>query len=302
MANRQNIKIEPMNVTWGANVAMVQGITCVGDTAAAPLNETYFWLNAVGGARHYVWFNVASGGTDPLPGGGTAVPVAVAALASAATVAAAVQTAVDALTGYTATVSGAVVTVTNVAVGYPAPAVDGLAATGFGFEILTQGSLAEDVGYIDGSIELTHEEDFVDVTSHQTGTTNLSHIRTGVQVSMTMTFKETTMAQLRKLFAFPGGAYIPEGAAKTEVFGSGSLKQFRQTFEDARKLVLHPVVLDPANKLRDVTAWSAYPQLDSLTYSGDEILTIPVTFMVYPDFAKPKPIQYICFGDSSQIA
>lgn len=90
-------------------------VQCVADSSSS-LNNKYFTLNSPS-TGYYVWFNVAAAGVDPAPGGRTGIPVAIAANASAATVASAVQVAVDALADFVATVVTDTVTITNAAKG-----------------------------------------------------------------------------------------------------------------------------------------------------------------------------------------
>lgn len=297
MGTRANIKIEPMKVIWGTDTMQVQKITC---TAATSLNNKYFYFYDSAGAKHYAWFNVNSTGSDPAPdASATAHVVALATTNDTATQVATALTAVlTAVTGFDATSSGAIVTLTHTVAGFAQKAHDGNST--FTFELTTEGDSATDAGFTDGSIEVSSEEDLVDVTSHQTGSEILSHIRTGNKVSVTVNFKETTISQLRKIFRHPGDSHTPSGASGTEVFGLGSSRQFDQTIDQAKKLNLHPVVLESTDYDRDVTFWLAYPRLDSLAFSGEEILTVPVTFDVYRDTTKNAAIDKFCIGDATQ--
>lgn len=296
--DRTNIKIEPMIATYGENVAQVQKITCRADSGG-DLNNDWFAFYLPSGAKHYCWFNVASGGTDPAIAGATAHEVAIASGASASAVASAVEAVLEAITGIASDVSGSVITVTFEDTGYAPLAHEGV-GTGFSFEMVTEGDAAVDLGFTDGDIECSFPEDLVDVTAHQTGTNVLSQIRTGKQVEITITLKETSKTQIRNMLRNPGAAFTPAGANGTEVFGLGASKDFTQTFVQAKKLVLHPVVLGASDKSRDVTFHKAYPILESLAFSGENILMLPVNFKVYQDLTKNRAISYFAIGDSSQ--
>ena len=300
MGTVANIKIEPMNVTWGEDVVQVATVTTRADVASDLQNDYFFIYSALNATKYHVWYNVASGGVDPAPGGSTAVAVAIAANATAAAVASATQAAIDALADFAASVSSNVVTVTNAAVGYASAPHEGV-GTSFSFAVTTLGDAAADVGFIDGEVEFSQAPDLVDVVAHQTGSNILSHIISGHQVELTMTLKESTVSQLRRVFVMgSGGSFTPAGAGGTEVFGVGQYNQFTQTYVKAKKLVMHPVVLASGDKSRDVTFHKVWPMLESLTYAGDAILNIPLSFKVYPDYSKQDHVEFFALGDGSQ--
>ena len=297
-----NQKVEPMVVTFGEDVMQSENITCIADVAGS-LNNQYFMFYTPAGVRHYAWYNVGAGGTDPAIAGATANAVAISTGATAAAVASATQAVLDAISGFDCSVDGAVLTLVRTTAGYAKPSHDGAADTGFTFEVNYYGDAAVDLGYTDGDIELTHEESYVDLTSHQTGSQVLGNIHTGNTVSLTVSLKETAVAQLRKVLATgEGDAMIPDGtgASSTEVYGWGTSRQFKQTGGRARKLVLHPAVLPDSNKSRDVTIWKAFPKIASLTYSGENVFMVPVEFAVYPDYTKQDKVRLAVFGDASQ--
>jgi hypothetical protein len=98
-----------------AAVAEIQTITTVADVAGS-LNNKYFFLNEPApGVGIYVWFNVGGAGVDPGPfAGRTSVMVAISSGASANTVASAVNTALNTLTGrFSSSAATNIVTATN---------------------------------------------------------------------------------------------------------------------------------------------------------------------------------------------
>lgn len=157
-----------------------------------------------------------------------------------------------------------------------------------------------DLGFCDGDIEISFEEQGVEVTAHQEGANVLSQIRTGKSMEVTVTLKETSVAQLKALFAAGGASLTPAGVGATEVSGWGSSQDFTPMTDDAKKLVLHPVVLDAADKARDFAFWKAYPMLESINFSGENPSVVPVTFKVFPDLAKPAAIRLFVQGDHTQ--
>lgn len=301
MGTVANQKIEPMNVTWGESVMQSENITCVADVSSS-LNNKYFLFYTTGGTKNYAWFNVGGAGSDPAVSGGTANAVAISANATATAVATALAAVLTAVSGFDATSDGAVVTLVATTAGYAKPAHEGAAATGFTFEVNYYGDVAADLGHCDQEISVSHEENMVDLTSHQTGTEVLSNISTGSVVGITLSLKESTISQLRKIMLSEGDSLIPDGTgvSSTEVFGYGTSRQFKQNISRTRKLNLHPVVLPASNLSRDISFWKAFPMLGELVFSGEEVLMIPVEFKIYPDYTKDSRISKCVVGDSTQ--
>ena len=118
-------------------IAQIQKVTTVADVASS-LNNKYFLISSTT-VDYYVWFNVGGAGVDPALVGKTGVAVAIAANATANVVAAAVQSAVAALSSvFTATVSTNQVTITNLVAGAPLSAF-AAGNSGFTVAVLTAG-------------------------------------------------------------------------------------------------------------------------------------------------------------------
>jgi hypothetical protein len=298
MSTISNVKIEPMVVTWGEDIAQVQKITTGADVSSS-LNNKYFFIYSATGS-FYVWLNIGGAGVDPNPAGDhVAIPATAAANATASAIATAVQTALDGHADFVATVSGNVVTVTNAAVGYASQAHDG--NSGFVFNLVTQGFTGYEIGCVEGDIELSVSQDLEPITCHETGTSVRGHIEKGKTVEATVTFKETHKANIKKLLTQAGGSYLPAVANSTEIAGWGTAKQFQNTFAMAMKLSLHPKRLPTGDKSEDFVFWKAYGQLESLNFSGESIMNIPVTFHVYADEAKHPAVQYFAYGDTTGL-
>lgn len=295
-----NQKVEPMTATYGEAVMQSENITCVADVTSS-LNNKYFLFYTPAGVKHYAWFNTGAG-VDPAVSGGTAHSVSISAGATAATVASALQAVLDVVTGFDCSVDGAVLTLTATTAGYAKHAHEGGGATGFTFEVNYYGDSAVDLGQCDGDITVTHEEKLVDITSHQTGSQVLSHISTGNKMSVTLSLKETSVNQLRKIFLGEGDSVMPDGTdvGSTEVFGFGTSRQFKQTIGRARKLVLHPVTLPASNNSRDITIWKAFPKFKDIKFSGESVLMVPVEFEVYPDYTIAGEVRMSAYGDGTQ--
>ncbi len=61
-----------------------------------------------------------------------------------------------------------------------------------------------DLGFTDGDVELTLEEQLVDVTAHQSGTQVVDAIRTGSNIQIALSLKETSVDQLNSILSFAG--------------------------------------------------------------------------------------------------
>ncbi len=128
-----------LRAVWTATGTGIQTVATVADSSGS-LNSKYFLLNSANaGTGYYVWLNVNSAGVDPLIAGRTAVPIAVATNASAATIGTAITTAVDALANFAAS-GTTTVTITNSASGPFTPITDGAAPTGFTFVVTAGGN------------------------------------------------------------------------------------------------------------------------------------------------------------------
>lgn len=300
----ENVKIEPMDVYIGVDAAQVQKVTCVADVSSS-LNNKYFLLYPEGMATRYaVWIDVNSTGVAPTLGADyTLVEIDIAVGATAAAVASAIQVAVDALTPFVATVSGAVVTITNSTNGYAPAAHDAQATakkTAFAFEVTTVGDEFEKVGLIDGDIEVSAlSRSPVDIMAHQKGTTVLGQIFTGSgNPEMTFNMKEVTLANYEKVLRYAGGTFYPVATSSTAGIGGGSKGLFGSP--KFVQVVLHPVRLNIADKTNDYCFWKCTMDLDSVAFSGENILTVPVNVKSFEADEKRPEIDVWMYGDWSQ--
>lgn len=296
----ENIKVEAMLATYGEDTYQVEKITCVADVASS-LNNKYFYMYSSAGVKHYFWFNVAAAGVDPAPdANATGHVVAIAANATASAVATALEAVIEAVTGFDSVPVGAVITVTQNAYGYASAAQDpATGGTGFGLELVTQGDLAEAIGCVNGDMEASWDDNVVEVKCHDTGATVVSKIKTGAgAVTFKLSLLETTKAKLKKVFTKGGGSFTPPGG--TEVFGLGTYKDFSNLFKYSKKLTLHPVRLLAGDKTEDVNMWKAFPRINTLTWSGENVFEIPLEFDVFVDSTKNDRINLFAIGDGSQ--
>lgn len=304
----ENIKVEAMKVYYGETVKQVEKISIRAGIVKSSLAGKYFHLYAVLGSaivKHVFWFDTT--GTDVAPTVADAtlheVDISSVSIDTPAEIAAALQTVIDGMTAvYSATVSNNVVEVSHEVAGYAPAAHDAkndAKVTNFGFEILVQGDTEDYLGCIDGDIEVSFEETFLDVKCHAEGATPVAQLKTGVSsVEITMNLEETTLAQMKKMFVKSGGSFIPDNG--TEVFGMGTYKNFENMFKFATKLKLHPVRLLDGDKSNDYTFHKAIPNLTGLTFSGENVFALPITFKVFPAEGIDSRVNYFAIGDASQ--
>lgn len=300
MGTVSNIKLQPMNVYIGSDQAQVQKITCVADVSSS-LNNKYFLIYLPGmTTRYYVWLDTGTG-VDPALSGYTGVHVTISANATATAVATAVKTAVDALAGFVATSSGQYVTVTNASNGYAPAAHDSVAAkTEFAFEVITVGDTYVEMGYIDGDIEVSGlSRTPVDITSHQTGSTLIGAIMSGAgNPELSFSLKEVTAANYEKILKYSGGSAYPIAGSSTVGVGGGRFGQFKSL--QYAKVVLHPVSKDAADKSEDLCFWRCSIDLDSVAFSSENILTLPIMIKAFEDSSKKEEVSVWMLGDWSQ--
>jgi hypothetical protein len=160
---------------------------------------------------------------------------------------------------------------------------------------------ASALGFCDGDIEVTFEEQMVDVTAHQEGTNVLSALRTGKSAEISLTMKETSVGMLQTIFNnSQASGYTPSGAGASAVIAWGGNRDFSSVLAQAQKLVLHPVVLGATDYSRDLAFWLAYPMPESVVFSGENPMTVAVTFKIFPDSTKASVARLGVYGNHTQ--
>lgn len=154
-----------------------------------------------------------------------------------------------------------------------------------------------DLGSTAGGVEVSFSEELVDITADQTGSQVLDALRTGNSVEVSMTIKEMTVARWSQIFEDGGGGALTPGAG-TEVVGYGSSKKFTAISTQAKELKLKPV--GSADDLRNLHFFKAYVLPGSVSFSGEEISEMSLTFRCIPDTTKNAAIDLFVFGDGTQ--
>lgn len=291
-------EIKQQYVMVGKSQAQIAKITCVAGTS---LGGKYFVFFAQDGTKHYAWYNTGAS-TDPAPAGWTGHEVDVLTTDSASQVASKTQAILDAVTGFDCTVNGAILTLTCSTAGYcQAPhGQTGTEATGFSFEITQIGMVEENIGCIQGDIEVSpFNYSTLEVKCHATGPTVVQELITGIEnPTLSFTLQDTSKAKIEKLFAWLGGASTTSVAADaTKVFGFGTaLIGKAKPFIPVR---LHPVVKDANDKSEDWNIWKTNLSLESFTFAAEDVATCSVSFKAYPDDTKHKEHNVIMLGDAA---
>ena len=199
--------------------AEISTVTCVADVSNS-LDGKYFTFKSGANLPFYAWINTSGGSaTDPAPGG-TGITVNVTTGDTAAAVATAVASAINADAAFNATSSGAVVTITNAVAG--------------GADDIDEG----DSGFT------------VAVTQQGNGA----------------------------------------------VTGWGSSTNFGALTDGAKALWLHPVAKSDTDYTEDFTFHLAFPQIDSITLSGENPATVSITWRIFRDCTRNTGIDYFMFG------
>lgn len=292
----QEIFYEASKIYWGRETC--REITFVDDVTSS-LSGEYFDLNATdldGNETEYYVLLDAGAAIDPMPAGKTKITVSYTANDAAATIAAAAQLAIDAVTGFSASVSGAVVTVTNDDIG-KVTAEDQANAPSLTFTNFE--GIGGYLGRTSEGIEITMETTVGEVKSNQTSDILLDEIVQGQTASCTAAFIELTMERFKAIIGSAvGDHYTPMGG--TEVVGGGSSKISSSLKSQGGKLILHPIRLADSDRSRDFIFWQSAPKPESLNYSGTDIQSLNATFSAYLDDSKREEINLYMIGDWKQ--
>lgn len=291
----ENIRIEPVYVYFGKY--QKQTVTCTADVASSHNNDYFVLYNAKDATKYHVWYNVGGAGVDPAPPASTAIPVAIAVNATATAVASATATAISAVQGFYACSDAAVVTISNTQEGLSTTVAAGVGLAGFVYTLVSAGTY-DDIGYVDGDIEIKLDEQLLDITSHQTGVDILTSLRQGKTVEISMTFKETDTSNMQFFLKQAGNLYTPPSG--TEIVGWGTATNSLNVIDQAGKLILHPVSLASNDYTRDFAFWSAYLKVDSVKLSGENPMLIDATFKCYTNDKKISNVNTFVYGNHYQ--
>lgn len=293
----QSIKLEAVTVTWGRE--QCRAVPMVADVSGS-LSGEYFDLNVldINGveSKYYVLLDNGSA-VDPAPAGKTKITVSYSDDDDAATIAAAMQVAIDAISDVSAeVVDGNVVHIQNDWIG-EVSAEDQSNASSFEFSNLE--GIGGNLGRTSEGVEISIETQSTEITSNQTGGLILDEIGQGQSASCTASFIELTKERLESLIAGAvGGTHTP--VAGTKLIGGGSSKLFQSLKTLGGKLILHPQRLAKSDRSEDFVFWLAAPKPESINYSGTDVQALSCTFTAYLDDSKPDEVDLFAIGDWKQ--
>lgn len=303
--NTQTRNLGPRNILLGKDRYQAGCITAKADVSSS-LNEKYFVMHEpVTQAKHYFWFNVASGGTDPAVPNATGHEITISANATASAVASATQAVINPLTWVNATVSAAHITITYATYGYAYEMRDAIASgdkTGFTFSTSTFGSTQVDLGGTEGDVVMTVEEQNVEVTSPQTGNFITAELRQGASLSVSFSLQDTNVESIRRAMNFYGSTIVPDNGSGAVLSGYGSYNLFKSTDDVATQLILRPSSLAGIpDASQDFTLPKAKLKLGELTFSAENILVLPIEAVAYLDTADNSYLNFFSYGDKSAL-
>lgn len=296
--SQQDIKVDPQKVILAQKATFCVAVEA---DVSASLDGLYWNLFAASGAAYYVWYNVDGASTDPTPGG-AGLEVNITTGASAATVAAAVSAVIDAEADFSSVVNprNAAQVIVKTATYEDAAIPTAGSTTGHGFLKIHEG-FELDMGFTDGDLELTMDQQLLDVTAHQSGTDILTSLVTGNNVELSVAFKEYSEANLNKLIKdTSGGSYTPIGG--TELRGYGTGQNFSNVLDKSLRVILHPArIADTNDRSKDLCLLLAYPKPDSVTFSGENPTLLNFTFRVFQDDFVDSAVNKVALGDHLQL-
>lgn len=292
-----NVKIEPVKV-WLAN----QYTSCIHllQDGSATYSAKYWTIDG-DGTNYYVWYNTGAS-VDPAVAGRTGIEVSITVTDTKAEIVAETITEINAVTGLKAVADikqtdRLILKVLSYQVA-GASAIGTMTAPLWEQDVLASGFF-HDLGFTDGDVELTMDQQLVDVNAHQAGAEIIASIVNGMNVEMSLALKEVTEENLAKIINDISGGTYTSGLNEYRGYGSG--QNSRNVLDNACRLVLHPVRLADTVYTSDLCCPLAYPKADSLLFSGENPQLLNVTFRVFRDEFMPAAIDKVFIGDHTKI-
>jgi hypothetical protein len=297
-SSKNDIKLEAVSVKWGREEC--RKVTFVDDVAGS-LTDEYFDLNVLDEdqveTEYYVLLSGTTPATDPAPAGKTKIEVSYSDGDTASVIAGLYVTALAAI-NVNVSQSGAEVIVENKDIGTITVEVN-TNAPSLTFEVLSLGLGGSLGATAEGGSTLSIETQSVELKADQTGQIVLGEIYTGSTASVDMSLIEMTKARWETIIgSVTGDVFTP--AAGTRLVGQGTSRLYKNLFDLGGKLILHPIRLEASDKTEDITFWKSAPKPASISYSGQDIQGMEVSFVAYNDTSKPAEISLWAQGDYTQ--
>lgn len=292
-----NVKIEPVKI-WFAQ----QFLACL--EILADGSATYsakYWLLDADGTNYYVWYNTGAS-VDPAVAGRTGIEVAITVTDTKAEIVAATIVEINLVTGLKALVdprNSAKFVVKVLSYNVAGNATIGtMTGALLSIDLMASGFF-HDMGFSDGDLEVTLDQQLVDVNAHQAGAEMIAAIVNGMNVELSVALKEVTEENLAKIIDDTTGGTYTLGLNEYRGYGSGQNSQ--NVLDRAARLILHPVRLADNVYTSDLCMPLAYPKLDSLLYSGENPQLLNLTFRVFRDEFMPAAIDKVFIGNHTLI-
>lgn len=294
------------DVYFGTNIYQQSCILTVADVSAS-LNNKYFIIHQANAAKtkHVFWFNVASGGTAPT-GLGTVTlhEIAIASGATAAAVATAANSVINALTWCNSVISSddpTHIEVTMTEYGetwWARDTKNSGSKTGFTFVNVRMGRVQQNLGVTNGDTVLTKEIDQLIITGPQTGAYPLAAINRGMTGSATFELKTTSKEMFAKIIGMDGQCYTTDDADQKLICGYGSENLFKSS-----DVVVDVLSLKDPNGIvdNDIHLMKCKLTLGDLTFSGESELVLPVSAEGYLDTTLDSAANFIMKGDLAKL-
>ena len=296
---KTDIKLEAVDVYWGTE--RCDTVTFPDDSSGSLATE-YWDINIVGSdleseTQYYAWLDNGSS-VDPALSGKTGIQITYANDDTGATIAGLAQAAITAITGITATVSGAVVTYENDYIGKVTDE-DKSNASNLTFEELQAGRGGSLGATAQGGSTLNMEAQSVDLVSDQRGAILEGQVYTGSTATVDMSLIEMTKERWETIVgSVTGDVYTPSGG--TRLVGYGESRLYQNLFDLGGKLILHPIRLPSSDRSEDIQFHRCAPLPSSITYSGQDIQGMEVSFVAYNDVSVREEISLFSQGDWDQ--
>lgn len=299
-SQRSSAQLEAAELYYGARHCRTW--TCV-DNAADALDGKYLPVNYIEPENFtevlgYIHLEGTAAAADPAPAGRTLLAKASFSSGdSAAVVAAAIDTALSALTASVfSSVSGSAITIENRVPGLITDETD-LDSTGFteSEDVVGFGSF---LGQTSGGISISSETSLADITSDQTGAIVLKQILQGTAATLEAPLLEMTSDKWKQVLRGSGDFVTPSGG--TDVVGFGESKLFSDQAASGGMLILHPIRLARTDRSADVVFWRANGVLNDVNYSGSDAQIGNTTWTAYLDSAYNTKINLFAYGDWTQ--
>lgn len=295
-------RIEPSRLYFGAGECTT--VTTVADSSGS-LGGLYFNLDVPASlfnstklaVPYYVWIDVDNSDVDPAPAGRTGIEVDISSDDTAAAVATAIKSALDALSPqrFRTGISGNILTIENREIGVTTASSAETstftveqAAAGFGGDF---GATTQD------GVEISFESEQVDITSLQTGNLVLDQFYLGGAISLSVGLQEMDIDTWEQALKTTGSSFTP--ASGTKVAGVGEATLFRSFLSNGGQLVLKPLSTAADDNSRNHTFWRAAPAPESVNFNN-EIQALQVSFTSLLDSSIDTRVNAWMFGDQDQ--